>query len=33
MKILTAPYDIEGSQNVDHRPAEHKLLEGKSVVW
>ena len=30
--MLTAPDDIQGSHYVEHRPAEHKLLEAKSVV-
>lgn len=31
--MLTEPGDIQGSHNIEHRPAEHKRLEGKSVVW
>jgi len=31
--MLIAPGDIQGSQNTEHRPAEHKLIEGKCVVW
>ena len=33
MKMLTGSGDIQATQNGEHRPAEHKFLEGKSVVW